>query len=62
MNALEAREYIKNFKHTLGRQPDHVTFGNGDTIWFNKMTDEQAIRVAKGLLDIEMDATNGVRQ
>ena len=58
----QARKYIANFKHTLGRECTYVTFGDGETIHFDNMTDAQAVRVANGLLDLELAAGKGPAQ
>lgn len=58
-----ARDYIKNFKYTLGIEVDHVQMDSGEVIYFDKMTDEQAVIVAKGLIDIELEALKkGLKQ
>lgn len=51
-----ARQYIEVFsKHTLPGT-DHVQFGDGTTVNFSTMTNEDAVRVARGLMSIEAEA------
>lgn len=54
----QARHYITTFaKHTVpGAQ--YVDFPS-ERIHFNNMTDEQAVKVAIGLMDIEAEAAKG---
>lgn len=52
----QAREYIQIFsKHTMPGAR-YVCFEDSPTIYFNNMTDEQAIKVADCLMDIEAEA------
>jgi hypothetical protein len=54
----QARHYIANFaKHTIpGTQ--YVDFPSG-RIFLNNMTDEEAVKVAVGLMEIEARAARG---
>lgn len=53
----QARDYIATFaKHTMPGA-EYVDFPSG-RIHFSNMTDEQAIKVARGLMDIEAQAAN----
>lgn len=58
-----ARKYINNFKKNYPQFKDmnYVMFPSGG-IDFDLMTDEQAIKVANGLLDIEAEAHKDVTQ
>lgn len=58
MDAKTARAYIKQFAdHTSPRKGlSEVKFANGDVVKFEGMTDEEDIRVAGGLLEIEAEA------
>lgn len=56
-----ARHYIKNFsEHTLPGT-EYADFPSG-RIYFNNMTDEQAVKVAVGLMEIEAEAMSGMRK
>lgn len=60
MTPEQAREYIAQFsKYTL-KGTSQVTYENGDTIHFDNMTDDEALRVAAGLYSIEVEASEGV--
>lgn len=56
-----ARKYIEYASDNLiGRKIDRVTFGCGEKVHFDNMTDEQAVRVARSLyLDIEIPGAKG---
>ena len=56
-NAETARRYVWNWRTKLGkkRRVDYVDFPSG-RIHLNEMTDEQAIKVAYGLREIEEQA------
>lgn len=57
----QARHYIETFaKHTLPGT-EYVEFAS-ERIYFNDMTDEQAIKVARGLMEIEEQASIGARK
>lgn len=58
MNATEARTYIKHFvEHVSPRKGmDMVRFADGTEVQFSNMTDDEAIRVAGGLKEIEAEA------
>ena len=56
-DAQAAREYIRNFKHVLGAEATYCETSTGRKIVFATMTDEEAIDVARMLLDMEMEAT-----
>lgn len=52
MNASEAREYIKTFiEHTMPGST-HVELKDG-VVYFDNMTDDQAVQIASGLIQIE---------
>lgn len=56
MKVAEAREYINYFlKNVFPENALYVEFPSG-RIYFDNMTDEQAIKVAIGLLEIEASA------
>ena len=58
MTPEQAWRYIETFsKHTMPGT-DRVTFADGTEIIFATMTDADAIRVAKGLLDMEAEAAS----
>lgn len=56
----EARTYIDSFRETTGLDATYVQFEAGDMIYLNNMTDDEAIRVARGLWDIEQAGTANV--
>ena len=59
-NVEEARVYISQFHKLIGRSPiTFVDFPDG-RIWIKNMDDKQALRVANGLLAIELEATRKV--
>lgn len=47
MNSEQARVYIKQFIEIYGKRYDRVYFADGEVVYFEKMTDEQAIKLAK---------------
>ena len=57
----QAREYVKTFcEHTLPGT-EYADFPSG-RIYFDNMTDEQAVKVAVGLMEIEAEAMEGMRK
>jgi hypothetical protein len=57
----KARHYIGTFReHTLPGA-DYADFPSG-RIHFDDMTDDQAVKVARALMDIEAEAGKGVRR
>ena len=57
----QARHYIKNFcEHTMPGT-EYADFASG-RVYFNDMTDEQAAKVAVGLMEIEAEAVEGMRK
>ncbi len=56
MTPQEARKYIENFNHIIGKKVTYVDFNHGERVHFNNMTDEQAIRVANCFMDMEAEA------
>jgi hypothetical protein len=57
----QARHYVANFaKHTMPGT-EYVDFPSG-RIHLNKMTDEEAVKVAIGLMHIEAQAGKGTVQ
>lgn len=60
LSPAEARVYIDLFsKHTI-KGADHVVFECGEIILFRDMTDAQAVRVARALMEIEAQAVRGI--
>lgn len=58
----QARHYIATFAKHIVPGAEYVTFASG-TIHFNKMTDEEAIKVAHGLMEIEAESMRaGMKQ
>ena len=51
-----ARQYVRNFKHILGKEATFVETSSGRRIEFATMTDEDAIWVAGQLQDMERQA------
>lgn len=51
----QARHYINNFSKHVLRGTEYVEFPSG-RINFSNMTDEQAIKVANGLMELETEA------
>ena len=57
-----ARQYVRNFKHVLGREATYVETPEGRRIDFATMTDEDAIWVATQLQEMERKAaTRSIR-
>lgn len=56
-DAKKARQYIKDFEKLSPKFKgmDSVTFPSG-TIYFNDMTDAQAIKVANGMIEMKSEA------
>ena len=54
----QARQYIKIFSDHVMPGTTFVEFGNGDKIEFESMSDDQAVRVARGLMEIELEAAS----
>jgi hypothetical protein len=61
ITAEQARQYIKEFQQYTFHGVEYVDFASG-RIYLNNMTDEQAIKVCYGLMDIEEQAAKGVRK
>lgn len=55
----QARHYIDTFSKHVVPGCRYVEFGDGTTIHFDNMTDNEAIRVAKGIMDMEEEASKG---
>lgn len=51
-----AREYIRLFSHSIGKKVTFVALSSGREVHFDAMTDDDALLVAKLLMDIEMRA------
>lgn len=52
---LEARKYIANFDWNQPDPPKYIVWGLEEKIWFDKMTDAEAVFAAKMILrDIEI--------
>jgi hypothetical protein len=58
----EARRYIDLFRHLVGGPVVQVTISTCETIPIATMTDRQAILVADGLLQFEMEVRRGQLQ
>jgi hypothetical protein len=57
----QARHYIATFReHTLPGA-DYADFPSG-RIHFDNMTDDQAVKVAQALMEIEAEAGKGIRR
>jgi hypothetical protein len=54
----QARHYIANFAKHVVPGTEYVDFPSG-RIYLNQMTDEQAVKVAIGLMEIEAQAGKG---
>lgn len=56
-----AREHIafflRSYPHLKGAS--HVVFEGGRTVYFNNMTDDDAIHIANEFLNIEIEACKG---
>lgn len=54
----QARYYIDNFKNFIIPGTEFVDFPSG-RIEFDDMTDDEAIKVAEGLMELEAEAIRG---
>ena len=54
--AAEARKYIADFKHILGKEASYVETSSGRRIEFATMDDEDAVWVAAQLRGMETEA------
>lgn len=45
----DARHYILNFDWGLPNKPDYAIIEGGEEIYFDKMTDEQAVIIARAI-------------
>lgn len=61
ITAEQARHYIDTFSKHVLKGMNYVDFPSG-RVYLNDMTDEQAIKVAYGLMDIEEQASKGARK
>lgn len=57
--AEKARYYIKIFSEHVLKGAEYVEFADGEVIHFNNMTDDQAIKIANGLMELEAKAGKG---
>jgi hypothetical protein len=61
MTPDKARCYIGNFTKYIIPGTEYVDFPSS-RIYINNMTDDEAVKVAHGLMEIEARATKGTRQ
>jgi hypothetical protein len=61
LTPAQARHYISNFAKHIVPGTEYVDFPSG-RIHLNNMTDDQAVKVAIGLMEIEAQADKGTRQ
>jgi len=57
-DSKKARHYIETFRTHVMPGTEYVDFPSG-RIHLNAMTDDEAIKVANGLMEMEHEASNG---
>lgn len=64
MTAAEARTYIANFHHVMGKKKPFawVQMANGKKIFLKSMTDDDAIFIAGELQSWELEAAANVKK